>query len=396
MSPPRLLFCGLALGIDGGMGVYTRRLLRALERRSPARDYAVLIPEQHASLGDNLPPERIIRVPGKSPVRHALGSEIWWQQRLGRYAAENHPDDAFVACTDFWSRRHPRRAYVVIHDGLAERRPADAQRPLSPRRIWRRLCLRWAARRATGVLTVSAWSASELSHLGGIPANKIRVSHPWLDDSFLQPPSTAVRAEARKRLGLPPRYTFYIGGFRRYKNVELLLRAYAQLCRRPDTPPLVVGGALPAAARETLSTDPVACAASLGLPRDRVIFTGGIPGSLLPAVYAEAGLFVFPSLYEGFGYPPVEARGLGAPVIAARAASLPEVLGPLLCCFSPDNLDDLVVAWSRAAARPGDYRQPLDDYFSEARGIERWLQAIDGPAVGEPDASARVEEPPPA
>ncbi|PTY05434.1 hypothetical protein DB347_13720 [Opitutaceae bacterium EW11] len=390
MAPPRLLFSGLSLGIDGGMGVYTRRLLHALERRSPLREYSVLLPESHQTLARGLPESRILWVPGRCPVRHALGAEIWWQQRIGRYAAEHHADDAFVACTDFCAFRHPRRAYVVIHDGLAERRPADAQRPFSPRRLWRHWCMRWAARRATAVLTVSAWSASELSFLAGIPGEKIRVSHPWLDATFTQSPSANLRQEARQTYKLPSRYWFYIGGFRAYKNVERLLAAYARLLRSDNALPLVIGGTLPSAAKATRSIDPVDTARRLGIPSDRVVFTGPVSDRYLPAIYAEAELFVFPSMYEGFGYPPVEARGVGTPVIAARAASLPEVLGPKLCCFSPDNLDDLTSAWARAAAAPEAFRQPLDEYFSEQQGIERWLSAVDGPALAEPARSAEA------
>jgi glycosyltransferase involved in cell wall biosynthesis len=81
-------------------------------------------------------------------------------------------------------------------------------------------------------------------------------------------------------------------------------------------------------------------------------------------------------MLEGFGYTPIEAGAMGAPVIAARAASLPEVLGSRLCCFDPDRPDQLTAAIDAALLHPDDFRHPLDPAFTEKAGIERWLAAV--------------------
>jgi glycosyltransferase involved in cell wall biosynthesis len=114
----------------------------------------------------------------------------------------------------------------------------------------------------------------------------------------------------------------------------------------------------------------------LGLTDDQVKFIGAIEADLLPALYAECSLFIFPSLYEGFGFTPLEAAAMGAPVIAARAASMPEVLNPHLCCFSPDRIEELIDAMKLASKEPDLFRITVDPYYFEPQGIARWIKAV--------------------
>ena len=371
----KLLFNGLPLGITGGIGVYTRRLLEALDRYFPTLDYRVVIPAELNRLTASLPPERVIPLPGSVPFRAPLLREIAWQQRIGRYAAKHATDRVFVATTDFYSTARPARSVVVIHDGMPERMPAATTRRTFVRLHYRRLCNRWAGR-ANLVFTVSSWSATDLATLGGLPEAKLRVVHPWVDKSFATRPTPTAIAEMRACYGLPERYWLYLGGYRLYKNVDFLLRAYARLISDPRTPPLVLGGGMPSAPRETLRLDPRPVAAALGLSPQQVLFPGAVEGRHLPALYAGAELFVFPSLHEGFGYTPLEAAAAGTPVLAARAASMPEVLTTRVCGFDPHRLDELIDCLRTALDDPAHYRLAFDPYYSEEPGITRWVKAL--------------------
>ncbi|MBK8475431.1 MAG: glycosyltransferase family 4 protein [Opitutaceae bacterium] len=372
--PPALLLNGLPLGISHGIRVYTRRLLEALAHRHPEIPVRILLTEDRLDLAAGLPEASIVTVPGRSPFSRPFLADFWRQDRIVRHAARHHGGATFVSTHEVWSRARPPRSVVVIHDAIYERYPQFCSHSYFPRRFVRQLCLRWS-RRATRVLTTSHDAARDLVGLAGLPPGLLRVVNPWIDRRFETRPSPAQVAALRARLGLPEKYLLYLSGFRLNKNVEFLLRTYAAGAALHGWPPLVVAGALPAHPRRVLCTDVPAILKQVCPPPGRVLLPGHIADADLTALYAGASLFVFPSLLEGFGYTPIEAGAMGASVIAARAASLPEVLGPRIACFDPDRPDQLTAAINEALRDPDRFRLPLDSAFTEEAGIERWLAA---------------------
>ena len=226
------------------------------------------------------------------------------------------------------------------------------------------------------MLTGSQWSARDLETIGRIAPERIAVVPAWLDTPFAQRPNDAQIASVRERLGLPASYLLYVGGFRRYKAVDRLLQAYALARRSASLPPLVLAGRIPAAPARTRSTDINACLASLGLDRSAVLCPGFIPDADLPAVYAGAKLFVYPSLHEGFGYSPAEAIAMGTPVLVSNRASLPEVAPARNCQFDPDNTDELAAKIQEAVAAPAQFLQASSLTFQEPAGISRFVAAL--------------------
>jgi len=155
-------------------------------------------------------------------------------------------------------------------------------------------------------------------------------------------------ADRLERLGLEPGYLLFLGALRRHKNWECLVRAYARLpaaLRRAH--PLVLAGSARRAARRA---ENLIRALELA---GQVRLTGVVPEEALPSLYRGAALFVFPSLAEGFGLPPLEAMACGAPVAASRAASLPEVLGDAALWFDPADPAALAETLVRALETPG-------------------------------------------
>jgi glycosyltransferase involved in cell wall biosynthesis len=168
------------------------------------------------------------------------------------------------------------------------------------------------------VITVSQFTAHELQEVLGIPRDRIFPIHNGLTDDMQRPDRAAVAA-VRKEFGLERPYLLTVGTIEPRKNIEFLVRVFEEL--KSFDGDLVIAG------RCGWKYEPILARmhGSMRAARIRHIDTFG--EEHLPALYAGAEIFLFPSMYEGFGFPPLEAMACGTPVAAARTASLPEVLG---------------------------------------------------------------------
>ncbi|MCC7359402.1 MAG: glycosyltransferase family 4 protein [Anaerolineales bacterium] len=210
--------------------------------------------------------------------------------------------------------------------------------------------VRLAVRAAQRVITVSAAAAADLTHILRVPPHQVVTIPEAADPAFAPQPPERVAA-LRARLGLPERYLLYVGSNKPHKNLERLVRACLRL---ESAPPLMVAG--PWEARYSAVRAIVEQAAA----EARVRFLGPVAADDLPALYTGAALFVFPSLYEGFGLPPLEAMACGAPVACSSATSLPEVVGDAALLFDPASETEIAAALRRALegdALPADLRR---------------------------------------
>ena len=206
-------------------------------------------------------------------------------------------------------------AVVTIHDVSFAAHPEWFRRRS-------RLAFRLAgpsARRAVRVLTPSRFSAGEITAYLGVEPSRITVTPLGLDSRWRAGPAAAERAAARDWLGFDGPFVLHLGAVHQRRNVDLLVRGFAALERRPAR--LVIAGpSIPPA------PDLVPLAAELGL-EDRLILREWVPEEHLRGLLGEAGALAYLSSYEGFGLPALEAMACGTPVVALRRASLPEVLG---------------------------------------------------------------------
>lgn len=192
-------------------------------------------------------------------------------------------------------------------------------------------------RRAQSVLVVSENTRRDLIRLAGAPESKLEVVSIGVDEAFAIPASPERREAVRARYGLPGRYFLYAGQWKGYKNVELLLSVMEGLPDLQDAKLVLVGKEDPRVGmREMLVRRSL---------QDRVVLTGFVADEAdLIALYQEATLFLFPSRYEGFGLPPLEAMAAGVPVLASDRASIPEVVGSAGLLLDPDR----VLEWQQA------------------------------------------------
>ena len=209
-----------------------------------------------------------------------------------------------------------------------------------------------AARRADAVIADSQASKRDIVRLLGMPSHRVHVVYLAASEHFRPVKDAALLEAVRRKYGLPDRYILYLGGFDCRKNVATLIQAFAHLpiCRPADLK-LVIAGRLPE--RDTpFFPNPRRLAEELGL-EERVVFTGWVAEEDKPALYSGAMAFVFPSLYEGFGLPVLEAMACGALVLASDRASLPEVVGEGGLLVDPTDVDGLAAAMERLLTDEG-------------------------------------------
>jgi glycosyltransferase involved in cell wall biosynthesis len=253
------------------------------------------------------------------------------------------------------------RTVVTIHDLIPLVLPAYRES------AWVRLYTRLAAegaRRAAAIVTDSQFSRDDILRLLGVPSSRVHVVYLAADEIFRPVVDASEMEKVRHEYGLPQEYVLYLGGFDQRKNMSTLMAAYAALKEGVSgRAKLVIVGQLPS--RDTdFFPDPRRLVQTCGLG-DKVLFLGWVPEKDKPALYIGATLFVYPSLYEGFGLPVLEAMSCGTAVITSHATSLPEIVGNAAVLFDPHDVEGLADAITTLLQDP-DRREDL-----AAKGLER-------------------------
>lgn len=344
-----------------GSGQYTMRLLPALRACAPGWEFMPVPPSRGAlarPLGENL-------------------YKVWFEQWEFPRAAQRLRAD--VAHVPYWGgpMRCAAPVVVTIHDLIPLVLPeyrGDARV-----RMYMRLVAA-SARRAAVVLTDSEASRRDILAYLGLHPTCVRTVYLAADEAYRPQPPDAVDA-VRRRLGLPPRYVLYFGGFDVRKNLRAAFAAFARAAARVSDVALVVAGRLPQ--QDTPFTpDPRRLAREAGVS-DRTIFANWVDEADKPALYAGADAFLFPSRYEGFGLPPLEAMACGTPVIGSGAASLREIIGDGGLLYDPDDMagmaDGLEFVLTDATAHAALAEKALSQarQFSWARTAQETLRAYE-------------------
>jgi glycosyltransferase involved in cell wall biosynthesis len=232
-------------------------------------------------------------------------------------------------------------------------------------RPWNRLYLKLATRlstqRADYVIAISQSTKDELVHVLGVTPEKITVVAPGKSEEMQPLDDVDAVTVFRRRRKLPERMIFYLGTLEPRKNLVALLRAYALLRDMASSvPTLVLGGA-----KGWYYEEIFAAIEQLGLEND-VLLPGYIPGDELLWWYNAADCFVYPSLYEGFGLPVLEAMACGTPVVTSNAAALPEVVGDAGLTVPPDDVERLAQAIYRTLYDDDWRRQAIQEGIRQA------------------------------
>lgn len=320
----------LALGDNyrsAGISSYIYHLLRHLPEVGDF-EFVAWTGERGGDLG------RIERRVTALPTRRPL-ARILWEQALQPYAvAQARPDllHGLAFVLPLWLRVP---GIITVYD-LTFFLVPEAFRPLN--RLYLQTMTRVSARRAVHLCTIAEHGRADVVRLLGVPNDKITVVYPGLDPRFAIPPDPTAVAAFRQRRGLPERFLLFLGTLEPRKNLPALLRAFAEVRRQVPGVDLVLAGGKGWGFEEIFAE-----VERLGLA-SHVHFPGFVAADEQALWYAAAEGFVYPSRYEGFGLPPLEAMACGTPVVTSNAASLTEVVGEAGLTVAPEDEEGLVAA----------------------------------------------------
>jgi glycosyltransferase involved in cell wall biosynthesis len=324
----------VAYGLDRnptGVGRYTTELARALAALADGPELVLLTAGGLGSLAG----ARLRRMPlwgcSLRPGLASVGNAVI--PLVARRADLDIVHDP-TNTTPFLFGAGQARGVVTVHDVFPWSSPGHST---SLDTLIHHLWLPRVLPKAEAVLTVSEVSKQDIVRYLGVPPTKIHVIYEGVDPAYC-PPGPRKVGEVSARYGLPEGYILFVGSVEERKNLRRLLLAYAHLRTRGETRSLVIVGIC---GRKSVTI--VETLEALDLEQ-HAILTGYVPDDVLPALYSGADLFVFPSLYEGFGLPPLEAMACGTPVVCSNTASLPEVVGDAAVTVDPCDVEALAEA----------------------------------------------------
>lgn len=262
------------------------------------------------------------------PTGSAPG-RILWEQCIAPIAARREHLDVLFCPVNVVPVAALAPSVVTVHDlafiAYPEAYHASKRRYLS-------LMTRLSVRRARRVIAVSAHTKDDLVHHFGVAPAKVTVIPNAMDSRFHPASDLAAVARFKTDHHLPERCILFVGTVEPRKNLQRLIEAFARLGRAEQDVTLVIVGA---SGWMTSNLAPVVRRHEL---TDRVLFTGYVPDDELPRWYQAATVFCYPSLYEGFGLPVLEAMACGTPVVASNASSIPEVAGDAAVLVNPTDV----------------------------------------------------------
>jgi glycosyltransferase involved in cell wall biosynthesis len=318
---------------DYGIGTYVRNLLRHLSRIDHETEYVLLCcPSDYPlveELGENF---RLVAEPAPA---YSLREQFRVPMDLRREGV-----DLFHAPHYVLPPLTPCRSVVTIHDCIHLRFPQYLPHKLGY--AYARGSLWFATHRSSRIMTVSEASKRDIQRYFRVPDAKIDVIHNAIDERFGRMPTDDEIARVRERYQLNDPFVLYAGNIKPHKNLERLIEAFHMLRRGEleHVKLLIIG-------------DEISKYATLRRAVHRyklhkhVRFFGFVPDQTLAVLYRLAAVFVFPSLYEGFGLPPLEAMASGTPVVTSNVSSLPEVVGEAALLVDPYEPEAIAEAMRR-------------------------------------------------
>ena len=306
---------------DFGIGTYIRNLLLHLARIDQQTEYVLLCSPDDRSIATSLGENFRSVCEGAGP--YSLLEQLSIPLRVRREGA-----DLFHAPHYVLPPLTPTRTIVTIHDCIHLMFPQYLPNRLG--HAYARAALWTAARKSDRILTVSETSKRDILRFLHVPPEKMAVIHNAIDERFWLDPGEEQIVRTRERYQLNDPFVLYVGNIKPHKNLERLIEAFHRVRGRGlDQLKLLIIG------------DEISRLQSLRRTVHRLMlhkhvrFFGFVPPETLAVLYRLASVFVFPSLYEGFGLPPLEAMASGTPVVTSNVSSLPEVVGDAAVLVDP-------------------------------------------------------------
>lgn len=317
-----------------GIGRYTRSLIRALAAQDQTNPYALYVPRDALYLDDAraFPKNfRVVRAPFNERYMVAL-----WQRARAPLPIEvlTGTSDVFYSPDFVLPPTRAKRKILTIHDLSFKRHPETAVPNL---KWYLDAAVPRAIQRADLILADSDATRSDLQEFFGASPDRIQTLYSGYDDFFQRITDAAILKNVRVKYGLDKPFILNVGTIEPRKNLVRLIEAFSRLKQRRELELVIAGG------RGWMYDEIYEAPQKFGVSA-QVRFIGFTPDEDLPALYSLAELFVYPSLYEGFGLPVLEALACGAAVVTSNNSSLPEVAGD--AALLVDARDTAALVWA--------------------------------------------------
>jgi glycosyltransferase involved in cell wall biosynthesis len=338
---------GFRAHLGRGIGHYAQKLIEHLPPLSPEnaflilrdgkRDFSLQTDHKNLSYAD-------YRFGGWIPTRYEI---LRNQVVLPRLLSSARADLVHFFCHEDAPLRYKGKMILTVHDLI----PLALPHLYHPRRNWlyrRKYDLTGAiVRRAGMIIADSESTKKDIIRFYSVAGERIEVVYPGVDTIFRPVENPSLIERVKNKYSIKGDFVFYVGGIDPRKNIRNLLEAFSRLqSKRFPELYLVIGGDLES---QREYPDLIAQIEKLRLT-DKVKLVGYVSGEDLVLMYNAARLFIFPSLYEGFGLPPLEAMACGTPVVTSNVSSLPEVTGDAAILIDPANPDEIGVSMERVVS----------------------------------------------
>ncbi|MFZ2154420.1 MAG: glycosyltransferase family 1 protein [Candidatus Moraniibacteriota bacterium] len=328
-----------------GIGEVTLNYLRALSEKNTNDEFVVYLEED---LLLELPTNFVKKVFLPFYQRDDLIRKIWWEKFLLPKQLKRDGCDKLISlyqCPTITSSKIKHT--MVVHDIIPELFPEYVNN-------WRKkfywYLTKKAIDRATKIVAVSQHTKDDLVKFLKIDAAQIIVCHIAIDPIYKKEINDSQSQTVLKKYNLTPGYLYSGGGLDKRKNIDTLIYAYKELLNKDaNLPDLIISGKLmPELAPLIIDAEKIIKELNI---ENKVKLLGFVPQEDLSALYKNASLFIYPSLYEGFGLPLLEAMTVGTPVVTSNNSSLGEIVGDAGILFNPESKEDIAQK----------IRQALDD-----------------------------------
>lgn len=360
-----------AVNQKAGVGRLVRNQVLALAEVDTENEYRLVYARPNLGSTPQFPQARNF-------ARREVGIRERWLTILWHRAKMPLPADWFSGPVDVYHSPdfvmpplRKARGILTVHDLAFLMRPECAHPRL---RVYLEEVVPRSVRRANFIIADSENTRNDLVVLLGVPPASIAVVPGGVEERFMPVADAQTLSRVRRYLGVGDApFVLAIGMLEPRKNLNRLMDAFAAIKERPDVAPnlkLVLAGG------KGWLFDGIFEHHAASRARDDIVFPGFIPDELLPGLYSSAAVFAFPSLYEGFGLPILEAMACGTPVVASRASCLPEVADGAAVMVDPTSVDSIVDGLYRALTVP-QLRADLVQRGRERAGQYTWRAAAE-------------------
>ena len=317
---------------DFGIGTYIYNIVHGLAEIDSENQYFLLVGPQGESAFGPLPDNFTVQVENSPLYSVREFFQMSWclrRLKIDLYHASHYVLPLWV----------PGKTVVTIHDIIHLLYPDFLPSPLAL--FYANNMIRYALRRGDRIITVSQNTANDLARFFTMNLEKVDVIYNGVQETFHQRVPQEKAKPWREKFNIQSPYVLFVGNPKPHKNLDRVVKAFAQVVKRgnPDTSLVCVGGREPEYFKIRQRAE------QLGIG-DRILLVGLVPDEALPSIYQGATLFLYPTLYEGFGLPVIEAMASGVPVITSNTSALKEIAEGYAHLVDPLDVDALADAIS--------------------------------------------------